>query len=75
MRIETKRATYGEGTLEGNLVAPNGLNGSIRNGGLAILEDGVDVDRLPVNGGLTLSVSEPRVEALHMQDVQAPGRN
>lgn len=59
--MEARRPTYGEGTLEGNLVALDGLNGGIGNGGLAILKDGVDVDGLPGNGGLVLSVSRLRV--------------
>jgi hypothetical protein len=44
--------TYSEGTLEGDLVLLNVLNGSIRDSSLAVLDDGGDVDRLPSNGGL-----------------------
>ena len=45
-------STYSERTLEGNLVLLDVLNGSIRNSGLAVLDNGGDIDRLPSNGGL-----------------------
>jgi len=41
-----------ERTLEGNLVLLDVLNGSIRDSGLAVLDNGGDIDRLPSNGGL-----------------------
>jgi len=41
-----------EGTLEGDLVLLNVLNGSIGDGSLAVLDNGGNVDRLPSNGGL-----------------------
>jgi hypothetical protein len=41
-----------EGTLEGNLVLFNVVNGSIGDSSLAVLDDRSDVDRLPSNGGL-----------------------
>jgi hypothetical protein len=48
--------TYGERTLEGNLVLLDVLNGSIRNSGLAVLDDRSNIDRLPSNGGLEVVV-------------------
>lgn len=50
-------ATYGKGTLEGNLVLLDALDGSIRDRRLAVLEDGIDVDGLPGDGGLLRCVS------------------
>ena len=44
--------TYSEGTLEGDLVLLDVLNGKVGDGSLAVLEDGGDVDRLPGNGSL-----------------------
>ena len=44
--------SYGKGTLEGDLVALNALNGSVGDRSLAILKDRVDVDRLPGDGRL-----------------------
>lgn len=45
-------STYSERTLEGNLVLLDVLNGSIRDSGLAVLDNGGDINRLPSNGGL-----------------------
>lgn len=42
----------GQRTLEGNLVLADVLNGGIGDGGLAVLEDGGNVDRLPGDGDL-----------------------
>lgn len=42
----------GEGTLEGNLVSVDGLNGAVGDGGLAVDQSGGDVDNLPVDGDL-----------------------
>jgi hypothetical protein len=39
-------------TLEGNLVLVDVLDGGIGNGGLAVLQDGGDIDSLPSDGGL-----------------------
>lgn len=44
--------TYGKGPLERNVVPADTLNGSIGNGGLAILQDGSDIDGLPTDRGL-----------------------
>ena len=44
--------TYGKGSLQGDLVLLDALDGGIRDSGLAILQDGVDVDGLPLDGGL-----------------------
>jgi hypothetical protein len=44
--------TYSEGTLEGNLVLLDVLNGIVGDGSLAVLENGGDVDGLPGNGSL-----------------------
>lgn len=41
--------TYGKGTLERDVVLADTLNGSIGNGGLAILQDGGDIDGLPLD--------------------------
>jgi hypothetical protein len=41
-----------ERTLEGNLVLLDVLNGSIRDSGLAVLDNRSDINRLPSNGGL-----------------------
>ncbi len=45
-------ATHGEGALEGDLVPPDALDGVVRDGRLAVLEDGVDIDGLPGDGSL-----------------------
>lgn len=50
--------TYSERTLEGNLVLLDVVNGSIRDSGLAVFDDGSDIDRLPSNGGLENAVLE-----------------
>lgn len=47
--------TYSEGTLEGNLVLLDVVDGVLGDSGLAILDDGSDVDRLPGNGGLEVA--------------------
>lgn len=53
MRIATGGGTtYGKGTLERDVVSADTLNGSIGNGGLAILQDGGDIDGLPTDRGL-----------------------
>jgi hypothetical protein len=44
--------TYSQRTLEGNLVLVDVLDGSIGNGGLAILQNRGDIDSLPGNGSL-----------------------
>lgn len=49
-------STYSERTLEGNLVLLDVLNGSVGDGGLAVLEDGSDVDGLPGNGSLSCAL-------------------
>jgi hypothetical protein len=47
----------GKGALQGNLVLLDALDGGIGDRRLAILEDRVDVDGLPLNGGLSRCVS------------------
>ena len=43
--------TYGEGTLEGDVVARDGLDGLVRDDGLAVLvQAGGDIDGLPLDG-------------------------
>ena len=43
--------TYGEGTLEGDVVARDGLDGLVGDDGLAVLvQAGGDIDGLPLNG-------------------------
>jgi hypothetical protein len=49
--------TYGQGALQGDLVLPDALNGSIGNRRLAVLDDRVDVDGLPGDGSLFCWVS------------------
>lgn len=48
----TGTATYGEGTLEGDLVLLDVLDCGIRDSSLAVLDDGGDIDGLPSNGDL-----------------------
>lgn len=42
--------TYGEGTLQGDVVARDGLDGLVGNDGLAVLQAGGDIDGLPLDG-------------------------
>lgn len=49
--------TYGKGPLQGNLVLLDALDGGIGNCRLAILENRVDVDGLPLDRGLSRCVS------------------
>ena len=42
--------TYGEGTLQGDVVAGDGLNGLVGDDGLAVLQAGGDIDGLPLDG-------------------------
>ena len=44
--------TYGKGTLQGDQVLLDGRDGEVGDGGSAILDDGSDVDELPLDGGL-----------------------
>lgn len=44
--------TYGERALQRDVVALDALNGIVRNGSLAVLEDGGDIDGFPVNRSL-----------------------
>jgi hypothetical protein len=44
--------TYGEGTLQGDIVASDALNGIVGNGGLSVLQNGSDIDGLPLDGRL-----------------------
>ena len=44
--------TYSQGTLQSNIVPTDTLDGLIGNGGLAILQDGSNIDGLPLDGGL-----------------------
>jgi len=45
------RWTYGEGTLEGDVVARDGLDGLVGDDGLAVLvQAGGDIDGLPLDG-------------------------
>lgn len=44
--------TYSQGTLEGNIVLLDASNGIVGNGGLAVLQNGTDIDGLPLDGGL-----------------------
>jgi hypothetical protein len=42
----------GEGTLQGDIVASDALNGIVGNGGLSVLQNGSDIDGLPLDGRL-----------------------
>lgn len=44
--------TYGERTLERNVVLLNAADGIVGDGSLAVLQDGTDINGLPLNGGL-----------------------
>lgn len=44
--------TYGQRTLERNVVLLDGADGLVGNGSLAVLQDGTDIDGLPLDGGL-----------------------
>lgn len=44
--------TYSEGTLEGDKVLLDRINGGVRDGGLAVLDDGGNITELPLNGDL-----------------------
>jgi hypothetical protein len=44
--------TYSQGTLEGNVILLYAGNGFVRNSGLAVLQNGADIDGLPLDGGL-----------------------
>lgn len=46
------QGAYGEGTLEGDLVLLDALDGILGDGGLAVLEHGGDINGLPGDGGL-----------------------
>ena len=46
--------SYSERALEGDLVPADALDSSVGDCGLAVLENGVDIDRLPCNGRLLL---------------------
>jgi len=48
------RGTYGKRALEGNLVLLDAINSSIGDSGLAVLENRIDVDRLPGDRRLML---------------------
>lgn len=50
--MSSREITYSERTLKRDVVAPNTLDSIIGNCGLAVLEDGSDVDGLPLDGGL-----------------------
>lgn len=57
--------TYGKGALEGDLVLPDALNGSIGDRRLAVLKNRVDVDGLPCDGGLPRCVSHRVSQTRH----------
>lgn len=44
--------TYSQGTLQGNVVLLDTCDGLVGNGGLAILQNGGDIDGLPLDRGL-----------------------
>lgn len=46
------RPPYSKGTLKGDIVALDGLDRGVRNGGLAVFKDGSNVAELPINGSL-----------------------
>lgn len=50
--MSSREITYSERTLKRDVVALNTLDSIIGNCGLAVLEDGSDVDGLPLDGGL-----------------------
>ena len=50
----------GKGTLEGDLVLLDVLDGDVGDGGLTVLEDGGDVDGLPGDGGLLFMLAIAR---------------
>ena len=52
-----RACTYSKRSLESDLVLLDALNGSIGNGGLAILDDGGNIDGLPSNRNLLMRVS------------------
>ena len=41
--------TYGKRTLEGDVVSSYAVNSVVGDGGLSILQDGSNIDRLPLN--------------------------
>lgn len=47
--------TYSERTLEGDVVTAHTSDGFVGNGGLAILQDGGDINGFPLDGGLLLT--------------------
>lgn len=50
--MSSRGITYSERTLKRDVVALNTLDSIIGDCGLAVLEDGSDVDGLPLDGGL-----------------------
>lgn len=54
MSMERSRVswTYGEGTLQGDVVARDGVDGLVGDDGLAVLQAGGDIDGLPLDGNV-----------------------
>jgi hypothetical protein len=48
------RLTNSKRTLESDIVLLHAFDGVVRNSGLSVLQDGSDVDGLPLDGGLQL---------------------
>lgn len=50
VELSRMRGTYGEGTLQGDVVARDGVDGLVGDDGLAVLQAGGDIDGLPLDG-------------------------
>lgn len=61
--------TYGQRSLQGDLISLDALNGGVGDGGLAILEDRGDINRLPSNWCLRRLVSA-RLTSMEQQEIR-----
>jgi hypothetical protein len=50
--VRCQKGTYGEGSLERDVVPSDTLNGIVGNSGLSVLQDRGDIDGLPLDGRL-----------------------